>query len=460
MRNSFFRGLQEVTIAPVIQNPIVNDLDTEDLVEHKSTTPKSNYSKNINNNKNEYNHFQYKQTKILSKDSIDDFDDMLQDFEKKYSQPAPITKAAGQQQQQQVKQNEKLNAPKSGKFQIQTNVPKTNASKRSMIKTPNNNANNNAMRDSIFAQFKDDPIFSELLQTNTMMNSKTNSQPKNQQNNNILNNNTNLQRTKTILDSANSNHRGNNINAESSQQKKKFDDLFNAINNSPENLNSTSNFINSTNNNHNKISNNTKNKNLLDEFLLDDENVKPSVNKNKLNKPVVGVNSTSNMNANNHIINGYDSGNHNVNNNKRKGINQAVKSGRKDILEEIFGDDLFASISNRAHTPAMSKNKPVMSKKAYNNPNSNTSNIAVANNRYEDLFGNNSNQKNSNNQQKDPFDFVLDYDQSFLRDDHNKHTSDNQFNTRRSRFVGKLVLVLVITILEHDLIFVKVFAEW
>jgi len=141
------------------------------------------------------------------------------------------------------------------------------------------------------------------------------------------------------------------------------------------------------------------------------------------------------MNANNHIINGYDSGNHNVNNNKRKGINQAVKSGRKDILEEIFGDDLFASISNRAHTPAMSKNKP------------------VANNRYEDLFGNNSNQKNSNNQQKDPFDFVLDYDQSFLRDDHNKHTSDNQFNTRRSRFVGKLVLILVITILEHDSIF-------
>ncbi len=140
------------------------------------------------------------------------------------------------------------------------------------------------------------------------------------------------------------------------------------------------------------------------------------------------------------VINGYDSGQHNVNNNKRKGINQAIKSGRKDILEEIFGDDLFASISNRAHTPAMSKNKPIMSKKAYtNNPNSNTNNNMTAQNRYEDLFGtSNTNQKNNvNNQQKDPFDFVLDYDQSFLRDDHNKHASENQFNTRRSRFVFK-----------------------
>lgn len=105
----------------------------------------------------------------------------------------------------------------------------------------------------------------------------------------------------------------------------------------------------------------------------------------------------------------------------------AIKSGRKDILEEIFGDDLFASIT-RAHTPAMSKAKPQLSKKVYN---SNPAQNQPAN-RYDDMFSTN-NQKP--NVAKDPFDFVLDYDQSFLREDtKNNHNMDNQFNTRRSRY--------------------------
>ena len=98
----------------------------------------------------------------------------------------------------------------------------------------------------------------------------------------------------------------------------------------------------------------------------------------------------------------------------------AIKSGRKDILEEIFGDDLFASIT-RAHSPTVSKAKPQLSKNVKNPPA----------NRYDDMFSTN-NQKG--NQAKDPFDFVLDYDQSFLREDtKNNHNIDNQFNTRRSR---------------------------
>lgn len=48
---------------------------------------------------------------------------------------------------------------------------------------------------------------------------------------------------------------------------------------------------------------------------------------------------------------------------KRRGVNP-IKSSRKDVLEEIFGDDLFASISNRVHTPANSKTKPQISKKS------------------------------------------------------------------------------------------------
>ena len=83
----------------------------------------------------------------------------------------------------------------------------------------------------------------------------------------------------------------------------------------------------------------------------------------------------------------------------------------------------------------MSKNKPQISKKINNQNNNGT------NNRYEDIFTQNPNAQKNQNQAKDPFDFVLDYDQSFLRDDNsNKHNIDNQFNTRRSR--------LAITILK------------
>lgn len=82
----------------------------------------------------------------------------------------------------------------------------------------------------------------------------------------------------------------------------------------------------------------------------------------------------------------------------------------------------------------MSKNKPQISKKNHNNNNQNNNGT---NNRYEDIFTQNPNAQK--NQAKDPFDFVLDYDQSFLRDDNsNKHNIDNQFNTRRSRCLLKI----------------------
>ena len=55
----------------------------------------------------------------------------------------------------------------------------------------------------------------------------------------------------------------------------------------------------------------------MDEFLLDDENVKPNVRKLNNNKLVSGVNSTSNVNQNHQ--NGYDSANH-VNNKRKPSI--------------------------------------------------------------------------------------------------------------------------------------------
>ena len=279
----------------MIQNPVAKEIEPEDLEVTKPSSPKTNNSK-----KNEYNHFAYKQNKILSKDSIDDFDDMLQDFEKKYSNHQSATST----NPKNAAKPEKIIVPKSGKFQSgnNQNAPKTNASKRSMVKTPNQQSNL-AMRDSIFAQFKDDPIFSELLSNNTINNNNTKNNPQRTNNQSVLNNNINLQKKHGVIDNSKNNHDS------SSQQKKKFDDLFNSYNQSPDNSSAKNN--NQKGYYNNNYENNNKNKNFLDEFLLDDENVKPI---KKMGKPVSGVNSSSNMNN----YGGFEVNSGNHVNNKRK----------------------------------------------------------------------------------------------------------------------------------------------
>jgi hypothetical protein len=158
-----------------------------------------------------------------------------------------------------------------------------------------------------------------------------------------------------------------------------------------------------------------------DDFLFDDENFKPSLNKKaSFNGPIYGGTKpdlSSEANARKRLIN---------------------KSARKDILEEIFGDDLFNGFSknNQAGSnvnavPAVSKANPQMAKR---------NSIVQANvngngpNKFEDLFSNNTtsnaNTNNKPNAGKDPFDFSLDYEPSFLKDD-----PSNQYNTRRSRYL-------------------------
>lgn len=322
LKHAYFKGLQEVNANTPIKNPIVADLDDELAEASKPMTPTQQQKSQFNTNsskKNEYNHFQYKQTKIQSKESIDDFDDMLQDFEKKYSNQQENKKAAVTTNAKSDKQM----APKSGKFQgahhNQQGKGNNASMKRSVLKTPKEQ-NSVAIRDSIFAQFKDDPIFSELLQTNTFQNSKSNSVQQKQQSGQqqqqqqqILNNNINLQRRKTVLDNGDA-----NANMESSQNKKKFDDLFNALNNTTIDKPNQSN----ANKLGNKQASGYSTDKFLDDFLLDDENVKPSAKKSS--KPMVANNSTSNMNNNL----GYESGSH-VNNNKRKLKPKSLLSGTR-----------------------------------------------------------------------------------------------------------------------------------
>ena len=210
-----------------------------------------------------------------------------------------------------------------------------------------------------------------------------------------------------------------NTNVDSVLQKKKFDDLFN-------NFNSGNNSTNDSKPNNNSSKINLANKKLLDEFLFDDENLKPSNNNNSIKKVANNVN-----NANKNLfqeVGGESYGNLN-NSNKRKGVGQ-IKSGRKDILEEIFGDDLFSN--NRSNSPNASKSKSNLSKKNVIANTTNTNNATNATyNKYDDLFTNNPSKIAVKN--NDPFDFGLDYEPTFLKDESNK--PDNQFNTRRSRYL-------------------------
>ena len=408
LKHPFFKGLQEIPVNTNIENPVQtienhHDNITADL--NKLNEPiKSNLTLNTNNNKSSTtkvvinsnaniinnNNSNINKNKSNFKDSISDIDDMLLDFEKKYQQSSSTTN----------KQQTVINEQKISK--TPTNY-----------KLNNNNNNNNQIRDSIFAQFKEDPIFSELLQSTTVKptNNNNNNNNYNQNNRNInalsgknknnqINNNIGLQRKNSILDN---NFNSNTKTTETTMQKKKFDDLFNTF----------------SNNENTKIHNN--NKKLLDDLLFDDENLKPSVK--KINLP----SGANNNNNNNNLFKEMTSENLNNRNAGVNRINQTIKSGRNDILEEIFGDDLFSSLNKDAFAPATSKNKPQLSKKTSTNSN-------LTANKYDDLFSNANNNTNNKDTTKDIFaEFGFDYEPTFLKDDSNK--PDNQFQTRRSRYL-------------------------
>ena len=109
--------------------------------------------------------------KAAFKDSVDDIDDMILDFEKKYSNKSEPTTTNNS--------NINLKNPNPPK------IANSNTSIYSAAKTPvqqqkpinhnisNTNAtnnNNNNIRDSILAQFKEDPIFGDLLQPSPQLN--------------------------------------------------------------------------------------------------------------------------------------------------------------------------------------------------------------------------------------------------------------------------------------------------
>ena len=447
LKHPFFKGLSESSVnnttstAQIVQT-VEND-DINDILKASEQVLKPNT--NVNKTEPKSNQVQLQPIlpdkpgakKTNYRDSIDDIDDMLSDFEKKYTNASNSNK------------NESSQAAINSKHTPK--IVNSTASIQSILKTPqkanpnnNNNNNNNVTRDSILAQFKEDPIFGDLLQSNNKTNTSNNSnnnthanmshspvnlnsakkQAHNTNATHTTSNMSNLQRKNSFFDSNNKN------NVDSAMQKKKFDDLFNTLNNNNPELS-----INKLNNNHNKTSNaNSNNKKLFDDFLFDDENIKPA-NKKQPAAGAVGNQANAKANANHNFNESGGDVLNNSSNAKRRGVNP-VKSGRKDILEEIFGDDIF---SNRSHTPANSKAKPLISKTtapANNNNNkpNQATNTNATYNKYDDLFSNANatGAQNKANANKDPFDFGLDYEPTFLRDD---TKPENQFNTRRSRYL-------------------------
>ena len=212
LKHPYFKGMQEATTVNTI--PSANTLavqavenydDINELLK-ASEAPiikQSSQNNNMNMNNNSKANQVHLQSllpdntkltvkkQVVYKDSIDDIDDMLLDFEKKYSNNSSTNNS---------NVNVKNSAPK---------IANSSTSIYPVVKTPqqkaiynnnnnnNNNANNNTnatnnnIRDSILAQFKEDPIFSDLLYTNTHMNSKTNTLPQNNNTNNATGTTTN-----------------------------------------------------------------------------------------------------------------------------------------------------------------------------------------------------------------------------------------------------------------------------
>lgn len=400
LKHSYFKGMVETTMATSNnaptkqqQQPDYHENNLEDINDFitgaadpfskpvliKKTTTTTNVVDEMNQQPNKM------VKKPTFKDSIEDIDDMLQDFEKKYnyeSKPTATTTTT----------NKTLN-------------------KQSSFSNKQATTNGSNIRDSILAQFKEDPIFGDLL------NHKPSNQPiapiKRQSIISTTTNNNN-QQSNNVLQKKNSNLDMNALNrVDSNMQKKKFDDLFSSIVNNNDALLATSkqtattgnnNSNTSTNNSLNKLLNSdeSKNKKYMDDFFFDEENLKPSIKK---------MNSTKTSEA--EAV---------TNNNRRRGNQQVpVKGGSKDILDEIlFGNDLFGTQS----PSLLSKTKPQLSQQ----PKKSTT-TTNNNNRYDDIFSTNSATKKDNTLGN-----FLENEFSFLREDNNNNGKP-EFNTRRSRYL-------------------------
>lgn len=109
--------------------------------------------------------------KAAFKDSVDDIDDMILDFEKKYSNKSEPTTNNSNINLKNSNPPKIANSSTSiysvAKTPVQQQKPLNNNVNNAHNTNNNNNINN--IRDSILAQFKEDPIFGDLLQSSSQL---------------------------------------------------------------------------------------------------------------------------------------------------------------------------------------------------------------------------------------------------------------------------------------------------
>jgi hypothetical protein len=259
LKHPYFAGMQEtVPHVPssanvqqqqqVVSQPLAQtiDLDSEifdQLTKHSSTTPKPILNNKTNQPVTSVNQpFSYNSAAAPKnpqhgpyKDSIGDLDDMINDFEKKYSTKPSENNNNNNNNRNASNNNSK---PSIGGVNNQNNNNIMNASNstRPVLKTPvhiqdkkNSTAN---IKETLLAQFKEDPVFGELVggggnnQGTNNMNSGGIKIPT--ANLNISNPNLQLgNRRNSNLTSIGNSNMDANSKIDSNLQKKKFDDLFN-----------------------------------------------------------------------------------------------------------------------------------------------------------------------------------------------------------------------------------------
>ena len=191
LKHPYFKGMQEantVNTIPSANAITVQAVENYDDINDLLKTSEQPVIKNntINNNSNKSSNQVHLQSllpdnakiaikkPVAYKDSIDDIDDMLLDFEKKYSNNSNKNESTNNSSNVNLKNPQAKIVNSSTSIYPVVKTPQ----QRGIINNNNssnaNNNNNNNIRDSILAQFKEDPIFAELLQTNTHLNSKTN----------------------------------------------------------------------------------------------------------------------------------------------------------------------------------------------------------------------------------------------------------------------------------------------
>jgi len=179
--NNITNNSNAITLQPIDNYDDINEMlkASEQPVIKQSNFNSNNNNQSTNNKSSNQVHLQSllpdnnkaMVKKAAFKDSVDDIDDMILDFEKKYSNKSEPTTTNNSNINLKNPNPPKIaNSNTSIYSAVKTPVQQQKPINHSISNTNATNNNNNNIRDSILAQFKEDPIFGDLLQPSPQLN--------------------------------------------------------------------------------------------------------------------------------------------------------------------------------------------------------------------------------------------------------------------------------------------------